>query len=119
MKIIEIFESISDFSKQMMTKYDLTSFYAYENGDQITLSMIEVPKVNRKQGIGTSVMTDLINYADEHQKRIVLTPGLHDPLHGTTSRARLIKFYKRFGFVENRGRNKDFSISELMYREPK
>ena len=36
-----------------------------------------------------------------------------------TSQARLKKFYKKFGFVENKGRNKDFEISELMYREPK
>ena len=29
-----------------------------------------------------------------------------------------MKFYKRFGFVENKGRKKDFTISEGMYREP-
>jgi hypothetical protein len=51
--------------------------------------------------------------------KIVLTPGLSDKQHGTTSQSRLIDFYKKFDFVLNKGRNKDFTISELMFRLPK
>jgi len=118
MRLSELFESISEFAEQTKAKYDLTAFHVYETGNIITLSMFEVPKANRKMGIGSAVMADLVNYADVHRKMIVLTPGLQDSRHGTTSRSRLIKFYKRFGFVENKGRNKDFAISELMYRNP-
>lgn len=31
---------------------------------------------------------------------------------------RLREFYKRFGFAENKGRNKDFNTQEAMIREP-
>jgi GNAT superfamily N-acetyltransferase len=81
--------------------------------------MIEVPRADRKQGVGTAVMNELVDYADRVGKRIFLTPGLPDDRHGTTSRGRLVKFYKRFGFVENKGRNKDFTLSPGMYRDPK
>jgi len=118
MKLYQLFENMSAFAEQIKDKYNLETFFVYERPDTISLDMIEVPKSNRKQGIGTAVMNDLITYADQQGKRIVLTPGLRDDRHGTTSRARLVKFYKRFGFVENKGRNKDYSISSGMYREP-
>ena len=118
MKLHQLFENISEFAEQMKEKYNLSTFFVNERPDSISLDMIEVPKVDRKQGVGTAVMAELIRYADEQGKRIVLTPGLPDDRHGTTSRGRLVKFYKRFGFVENKGRNKDFQISDGMYREP-
>ncbi len=119
MKLFQLFEKISEFADQIKTKYNLASFSVYERPDTITLDMIEVPKADRKQGVGTAVMDELINYADQTNKRIILTPGQRDDRHGTTSRNRLVKFYKRFGFIENRGRNKDFTISQSMYRDPK
>lgn len=73
----------------------------------------------KKNGSGTTAMEELISYADEKGMRITLSPGLKDDNFGTTSRTRLVSFYKRFGFVENKGKNKDFSISGGMYREPK
>lgn len=120
MKLIQLLENLSKLSSKIKNKYNLLSFFVYERNDgTITLGMLEVPKASRKQGIGTAVMNDLIEYANKNNKRIILTPGLSDDRHGTTSRPRLVKFYKRFGFVENKGRNKDFSISDGMYREPK
>lgn len=118
MKLYQLFENISNFADQMKEKYNLQTFFVNERPDSISLGMIEVPNADRKQGVGTAVMNELIQYADEQGKRILLTPGLKDDRHGTTSRTRLVKFYKRFGFIENKGRNKDFSISDGMYREP-
>jgi len=89
----------------------------YES-DVISLLGLIIPKGERKQGIGTAVMQDLTNYADQVGKRIELTVGLKDKYHGTTSRGRLVGFYKRFGFVENKGRNKDFTTNASMYRKP-
>jgi len=60
-------------------------------------------------------MQDMIDMADEQGARISLTP---DVSFGGTSVARLKKFYKQFGFVENKGKNKDFSIRNTMYRDP-
>jgi hypothetical protein len=47
---------------------------------------------------------------------VTLTPSTD---YGASSVSRLKKFYKQFGFVENKGRNKDYEISEAMYRLPK
>jgi GNAT superfamily N-acetyltransferase len=89
--------------------------YISENAKEINLSQIVVPKTERNSGVGTKAMRMLTDYADAQGKRIVLTPS--SDFGG--SKARLITFYKRFGFVENKGRNKDFTTRETMIRNPK
>jgi GNAT superfamily N-acetyltransferase len=76
---------------------------------------IRVEKKNRKQGLGTSFMEDLCKFGDHHKLPVRLSPGTD---FGASSKARLVNFYKRFGFVENKGRNKYFAFRETMYREP-
>ena len=76
---------------------------------------IIVPKDRRNEGVGTEAMKRITAYADGKQKRVTLTPS--SDFGG--SKSRLIKFYKRHGFVENKGRNKDYSTREAMYRDPK
>lgn len=112
-------ESIETWSQEIERKYNLHTFFVYDNGDKIKLSSLIIDKSNQGKGIGSAVMGELCSYADLHSKIIILTPGLFDKQHGTTSQSRLVDFYKRFGFVLNKGRNKDFTISELMYRLPK
>jgi predicted GNAT family acetyltransferase len=80
------------------------------------LSKIEVPQGQRGQGIGSSVMQDIISQADADGKTITLTPST---AYGATSTKRLKDFYKRFGFVENSGRNKNYALNETMYRLPR
>jgi len=80
------------------------------------LSKIAVPEGQRGQGLGTKAMEDVIARADAEGKRVVLSPSTE---YGATSVGRLKDFYKRFGFVENKGRNKNYAISESMYRDPK
>lgn len=82
-----------------------------ERGGLIVLSKIIASDKGR--GAGTRVMNALIAYADAHGKSIALTPSTD---FGGTSVARLRDFYKRFGFVDNKGRNKDFSTREAMIR---
>lgn len=82
----------------------------------IRLSRIEVAKNDRKRGFGTQAMEDLIKYADETGTTIALSPVTD---FGASSVGRLTKFYKRFGFIENKGKNKDFQLTESMYRKPK
>jgi len=95
------------------------TLYIFEKDNLIVLDSIIIPKEQRKQGIGTKIMEELINYADSVGKRFELSPGQKEDYHGTTSKGRLVNFYKRFGFKENKGRNKDFTTNKTMYREPK
>jgi len=94
------------------------TLFVYETENKIIVHSLIVPKGQRKQGIGSQIMRELTNYADQIGKRIELTTGVKDPYHGTTSQKRLINFYKRFGLVHNKGRNKDYTINNNMYREP-
>lgn len=86
-----------------------------ERDGLIILKKVVVPKNKRGDGVGSDFMTDLVEYADDTQKTISLTPSTD---FGASSKSRLKRFYKQFGFVENSGRNKDYRISESMYREP-
>jgi GNAT superfamily N-acetyltransferase len=79
----------------------------------LTLSSVKVPKAERGKGLGSEFMEDLVNYADQTGQRVYLTPATD---FGASSVARLKKFYKRFGFVENKGRNKDYTTREGMFR---
>jgi predicted GNAT family N-acyltransferase len=81
----------------------------------IELSKVVVPKENRGEGIGSKFMEDLASHADKKGRRIVLSPSKD---FGASSVDRLKSFYKKYGFVENKGKNKDFSISHSMYRNP-
>lgn len=85
-----------------------------EGGGLIHLGKIAVPKELRGSGIGTKAMQILLDYADHTGQKIVLTPSTD---FGASSVSRLQDFYKRFGFVANKGRNKDWSTRETMYRE--
>lgn len=83
-------------------------------GGPWNLSRIVVPSGAREAGTGTQVMQRVIDAADQSGATVTLTPSAD--FGG--SKARLVPFYKRFGFVENKGRNKDYEISESMYRSP-
>ena len=78
------------------------------------LSRIVVPEGERNRGVGSKVMRDIVSMADAQGAKVSLTP---DSSFGG-NKTRLKDFYKRFGFVENKGRNKDFSTRNTMYREP-
>jgi len=86
-----------------------------EESDKITLNKLIVDKDARSSGKGSEYMNTLTEYADATGKRITLTPSKD---FGGSSVSRLKAFYKRFGFVENKGKNKDFEESDSMYREP-
>lgn len=86
-----------------------------ENGNEIAVGKIVVPEESRGQGIGTRAMQQLIAYADQTGKRITLSPSTD---FGGSSAGRLTDFYKSLGFVENKGKNRDFSTRASMVREP-
>jgi GNAT superfamily N-acetyltransferase len=88
--------------------------YDDERNNILTLDTIIVPKELRGQGLGSTAMKKIIQYADKSGKIVALTPS---DAHGG-SKTRLIKFYKQFGFVMNKGRNKNYATRELMIRNP-
>jgi GNAT superfamily N-acetyltransferase len=83
-----------------------------QQGD-IRLHSLEVPKDQRGKGIGGRFMKGLTNVADKQKRRVTLSqqaePGY---------KKKLDTFYKRFNFKSNKGRNKDFSVSDTMIRNP-
>ena len=78
------------------------------------LSKIEVSGDERNAGQGTKAMQDIVDRMDREGAIIALTP---DSAFGG-NKNRLIKFYKRFGFVPNKGMNKDYRFRETMIRYP-
>jgi protein-tyrosine phosphatase/GNAT superfamily N-acetyltransferase len=86
------------------------------SGGVTTLHMVKVPESKRGQGVGNAVMHALKRHADKHGHQIALKAEAHGK--GGLSTAKLKKWYKAHGFVENKGRKKDYSIFESMYRDP-
>lgn len=118
-------DEVIAWAEDMRKKLGLKTFNVYLSGisgkgayEYLKLYDIVVAKPYRGAGRGTTALRALCSFADRHHLRVALTPALKDDRFGTSSRARLVKFYKRFGFVENKGRNKDFALSEGMYRPP-
>lgn len=100
----------------VVNKYPEIDIDIYGSADRgYELGKIKVPEGSQGSGVGTQVMNELISAADAEGARISLTP---DTSFGGSSVSRLKDFYKRFGFVENKGRNKDFSTRNTMYRDP-
>lgn len=107
--------SPSELSDNLQAKYPGIKLDIGGSGDIVTLSRIVVPKDGRNNGVGSKVMNEIVNWADSHGKTVALSPSTD--FGG--NKGRLSEFYKRFGFVENKGKNKNFSTRETMVRTPK
>lgn len=83
--------------------------------DCLYLSMIQVPKELRGQGIAKQFMNELCQLADEAQQVIALSPSKE---FGSSIR-RLKNFYKSFGFQDNKGSKADHRFTGVMIRYPK
>jgi hypothetical protein len=81
-------------------------------GGYVILPLIVVPE--RSKGLGTAIMTEIIDQADRHGDTLACTPS--SDFGG--SKKRLEKFYRRFGFVPNVGASKDFTVQDSMIRPP-
>jgi GNAT superfamily N-acetyltransferase len=82
------------------------------------LELIWIIVQDRKRGIGTAIMRELCEFADRHAAEIRLTPASKGDYAATTSRARLVRFYKRFGFVKDRGQSHEFTTIPVLVRKP-
>ena len=84
-----------------------------DDDSYITLNKIIMN--SKGNGLGSKFMRDLCSWADDHKVIICLTPS---DTFGASSTNRLKKFYKRFGFIDNKGSKTDFNHKESMYRKP-
>lgn len=108
---------MNPIEQELKEKYSNIRFELYPNEKlkKIYLTGFIVPISMRNTGIGTSFMEDLTRLADQYGYQITLTP---DSAYGGSVR-RLKDFYQRFGFVFNKGKDKDFTHMQLMHRNPK
>jgi GNAT superfamily N-acetyltransferase len=86
-----------------------------QSGPYLSLDLIKVEPGQRRLRLGSRTMNDLCLLADERGMIVALTVG-ND---WGTSKAFLTRWYRSFGFVPNRGRRADLSISGSMIRFPK
>lgn len=113
--IIENEEILSKISSAWERKHPgMKAHVTQSNLGDIKLHSLEVPKEKRGKGIGGRFVSGLSKYADKNKKRITLSQQ-PEPRY----KKKLDTFYKRKGFVPNKGRNKDFSVSDTMIRNPK
>ena len=98
---------------EILSKYGLKTFTLQNKYNIAHLDSIVVNKQNT--GSGTEAMNDLIDWADENEITIALTPSTS---FGATSVSRLKDYYKRFGFVDNKGSNKVWNTTASMIRKP-
>ncbi len=108
---------MNPIEQELKEKYSNIRFELYINNKlkKIYLTGFIVPASLRNKGVGTSFMEDLTKLADQYGYQITLTP---DRSYGGNVN-RLKDFYQRFGFVFNKGNEKDFTHKELMHRNPK
>lgn len=112
-------DDLYDFADKVKAELNLSKFDLTRTPKgAILLRLLSTGKDNMSNGTGTKAMKMLCDYADKHRLQIVLTPSGKDERFGTTSKARLIEFYTRFGFVENKGKKENPTTTESMYRAP-
>ena len=109
--------SMNIIEKALEDKYGeyLVGLDIYETATSLILSRIVLNKESRNTGIGTQIMTDLIDYADKNKQIIALTPS--SDFGGNKNR--LIQFYKKFGFKKNAGQYKHYGFKDDMIRYPR
>lgn len=104
----------SELATQLREEFEGLKLGLTGNGNIVTLSRIVVHESARNEGTGSQIMQRIVEWADQNGKTVALSPS--GDFGG--NKTRLVSFYKRFGFIENKGSNKDYEISETMYREP-
>jgi len=116
--------AVSNLELSLISKYpqiDKLGMYMQSSNDGLYISDLYIKPEFRGRGIGSKIMRDITNFADKNDINIVLIPEPESLKKAAVKR--LVDFYKRFGFVLNTGKNKDYKLSDTfatnMYRYPK
>lgn len=125
------YKSLTDIPASLEKKYkglelDISDSSKLYGEPVFELDTLVIPEASRGGGIGTQVMRDITKQADSQGAIIILKPDSSvSGMRGSKAKDKqLVEFYKRHGFVENKGRNKDFRFGgptqgTVMYRVPK
>ena len=118
--LLENIESeVSQFEQELQSKYKiyLEQFHFYYDilSNSIFLSDIYMKPQFKGKGWDTKIIKELVKFADDKKLPIQLIPATDSLKQSSISR--LIRFYKKFGFIENKG-NPQFDEMG-MYRMPK
>jgi GNAT superfamily N-acetyltransferase len=94
-------KQLHDFKEYLEKKYPTFIILELDTNvrkqQYVILGLFEVLENNRNKGFGTSIMYELIDFSNKNKIPIALTPT-----HFFNSNVeRLIKFYKKFGFIIN------------------
>jgi GNAT superfamily N-acetyltransferase len=81
----------------------------------LKLAKIEILPKYQRMRYATQVMNKIIAHANQEGATIILTP---DPYLRNLTKNNLIDWYKKLGFIMNKGKNKDFTHQELMQKFP-
>ncbi len=108
---------VAAWRQSILAQYPGTNIEAWVNPYQIELATLRIPAEEQGGGKGTAIVQSLQEIAKQIGLPIVVRP---DP--EPRKKAKLISFYKRLGFVPNKGRHKDYTISSpfafTMYWRP-
>lgn len=86
----------------------MTRVFFSKGKNGVEVSGINFPPSMKNEGSDEKEMQRLVDIADKHHLRIIVTPDKKNQN----------AFYKKFGFVDNKGSNKDFTFQNTMYRDP-
>lgn len=104
-------QKIDEFLTHIKTLHPKTQIFITSKADNIIVDALIVNRTQKNKGVGTDIMNRLINFADENNWEIALTP---DGCFGGNEQ-RLEIFYRRFGFTTNNQPN----AQETMIRHKK
>ena len=115
-RLYEEFVKRSPLVGILKSKYgnEIDKLHIFEDDDSIEFNQIVIRKISRNIGIGTGILNTVIEYADRTGKLVTLTPADD---YGSNLK-RLKKFYQRFGFIFNKGKNRNFKYRDSMIRYP-
>ena len=108
-----------DFRQSLIKKYPQLQelYFGIQVGNVLHISSIKVKLEVRHQGVGSNVIREIKKFAKKHKLVITLS---REPERG--HKKNLERFYKNLGFVDNKGRKKDYRYASFfgstMYHKP-
>lgn len=110
-------EQWSALSARLVAGHRLAHLWANYNPTErhLSIDQIVVEKEARSAGHGTAAMREVLNWADANGVTVSLTPA------GDlgTPKAKLVAWYRKLGFVPNKGRARNFYTRDTMIRAPR
>lgn len=103
-----------DHLREIQHKFPQVNLHVSCQDHGCVIDQLMVDPQSRNQGLGKQIMQHLVDWADQHNKILALTPSKQ----WASSIKRLMAFYKQWNFVPNQGVHKDFRFRETLIREP-